>query len=301
MRVFRLFLFLLILAPEWLSAQSFYAVRRERNLILTAGSGTAHYFGDMVDPGEWGKTRFNIVVGSEFYLTNRISARAELTYFRLAGNDNAANDDRVERNLSFFSGNLELSAAGTISLMRMGQRYYQRPKLNLYAFAGVGLLYTNPRALTPDGDKVSLQPLRTEGIRYSRVQPVIPYGIGLKYLPHPFYNIILEFGYRTTFTDYLDDISSTRYLDINDPSIEWTSELARTMSDRRRERDPNYPIRPNLGKRGNPDNNDGYLLINVKVQYYWPHEIGYYTRHRKLFNRIQRGGTGGKPARKNTN
>ena len=105
MRIFQVFLLVLIFIPDWLSAQSYYAVRRERNLILTAGSGIANYFGDMVDPGEWGKTRYNIVVGGEFYLNQRVSVRSELAYFRLAGNDDIANDDRVERNLSFFSGN----------------------------------------------------------------------------------------------------------------------------------------------------------------------------------------------------
>lgn len=285
MRVLFAFLLLIIVTPEWLNAQSFYAVRRERNLILTAGSGMANYFGEMVNPKDIGKTRYNIVIGAEYYLNQRISGRAEFTYFRLAGNDDLADDDRVERNLSFFSGNLEFSAVGTVSIMRMGKRFYQRPRLNLYGFAGVGLLYTNPKAKRANGEKVALQPLQTEGILYSRIQPVIPYGLGLKYVPHPFYNVILEMGYRTTFTDYLDDVSSTRYP--VDPSI-LKSDLSREMSDRRRERDPNYPIKPNLGKRGNPSDNDGYLLINIKVQYYWPYEIGYYSRQRKVFNRNYR-------------
>ncbi len=296
MRVFRVFLFLLLFLPEWLDAQSFYAVRRERNLILTVGSGSANYFGDLVNPGEWGRTRYNILVGAEFYFTPRVSARTELTYFRLAGDDSKADDDRVERNLSFFSGNLEFTLGGTVSLFKMGQRYYQRPRVNVYGFAGIGLLYTNPKAEHKDGEKVALKPLQTELVNYSRIQPVIPYGIGVKFVPHPFYNIIVEFGYRTTFTDYLDDVSSTRYVD----ETLLKSQLAIDMADRRRERDPTYPVRPGLGKRGNPDNNDGYMLLNVKVQFYWPEEIGYNWRHRTLFNRIQRGTTG-KPVRKGTN
>ena len=297
MRVLFVFIVLLLLLPERADSQSFYAVRRERNLIVTAGSGIANYFGDMVDPGDWGKTRYNIVVGAEYYLNQRISVRSELAYFRLAGNDNIANDDRVERNLSFFSGNMELSAAGTISIKKMGKRFYQRPRLNLYGFAGVALLYTNPKAERQNGEKVALKNLKTENYNYSRFQPVFPLGLGIKYTPHPLYNIILEGGYRYTFTDYLDDVSSTRYVD---PTL-LKSDLSREMADRRKERDPNYPTNPGVGKRGNPDNNDGYLLINLKVQYYWPKEIGYYTRHRKTFNRIHRGGGKGKPARKPTN
>lgn len=98
----------------------------------------------------------------------------------------------------------------------------------------------------------------------------------------PFLNIIIEGGYRLTFTDYLDDVSSERYP--NDPSI-LKSDLSREMSDRRRERDPSYPIQPGLGKRGNPDNNDGYFLMNVKVQYYLPTEIFSKNNQRKLYNK----------------
>lgn len=296
MKVFRIILLVLALMPEWAAAQSFYSVRRERNLILTGGIGTTNYFGDLVNPGTWGKTRYDIVVGAEYYLGRRISVRSELAYFRLTGNDAQADDDRVERNLSFFSGNLELSATGTVSLLKMRERYYQRPKLNLYGFGGIGLLYMNPRAENQDGEKITLKPLMTENVDYARIQPVIPLGLGIKYMPHPFYNVIVEAGYRFTFTDYLDDVSSTRYVD---PTL-LSSDLSREMADRRRERDPNYPVRPGLGKRGNPSNNDGYLMINLKVQYYWPYELAYYARHRKVYNKIQRGKTT-RPVKKSIN
>jgi hypothetical protein len=267
------------LLPGLATSQSFYAIRRERSLIATIGTGTANYFGEMVNPKEYGKTRYNIVVGAEYYFTNRISGRAELTYFRIAGDDALADDDRVERNLSFFSGNIELSAVGTISLFPMGQRFYQRPKFNVFAFAGVGLLYMNPRAERQNGEKVALQPLQTEGTKYSRFQPVIPYGLGVKYMVDPFFNVVVEGGYRMTFTDHLDDVSIERYPD----PASLKSDLSREMSDRRRERDPDYPILPGLGKRGNPENNDGYFLLNVKVQYYLPYE--FLQSQRKLYNR----------------
>jgi hypothetical protein len=298
MNVLRLLLlFFLISITELATAQSYYAVRRERNLILTAGLGSANYYGDLVNPGEWGTVRYNLMFGGEFFLNQRVSVRAELAYFRLAGDDSKADDDRVERNLSFFSGNMELSATGTVSLLKMGKRFYQRPRLNLYGFGGVGMLYMNPRAERQNGDNVTLRPLLTENREYARVQPVIPFGLGIKYVPHPYYNIIVEGGYRLSFTDYIDDVSSTRYVD---PAL-LSSDLSREMADRRRERDPNYPVRPGLGKRGNPDNNDGYLLLQVKVQYYWPYEVGYQARHRKAFNRINRGGQGKGRARKPTN
>src|SRR5690242_5706298 len=63
--------FLLLLLAQSVDAQSFYAVRRERNLIATVGTGVANYFGELVNPGEIGKTRYNLIVGAEYYLTKR--------------------------------------------------------------------------------------------------------------------------------------------------------------------------------------------------------------------------------------
>jgi hypothetical protein len=287
-----LFILVFAVVANWADAQSFYSLRKDRSLIATLGTGTANYFGDLVNPGTLGKIRYNIVAGVEYYFHPRISARAELAYFRLSGNDALANDDRIERNLSFFSNNIELSTTATINLFENGQRYYQRPSINIYGFTGLGLLYTNPRATRQNGENVSLRPLMTENVEYSRLQPVIPYGIGIKIAPHPLYNIVLEAGYRLTFTDYLDDVSSSRYVD---PSL-LMSDLSREMADRRRERDPDYPIAPGVGRRGNPDNNDGYLLLNFKIQYFLPADLEAQYRHKKVYKRVQKGRA--KPTRK---
>jgi hypothetical protein len=262
-------LLLLLIFTHESDAQSFFNMRRERNLMVNLGSGTANYWGDLVNPNTLGKVRYNIVAGAEYYPTGRISIRPEFTFFRLVGDDAVADDDRVERNLSFFSNNWELSAVGTISLFHRGKFFYERPGFNVYAFAGLGLLYMNPKAVRENGEKVALQPLQTEGIHYSRFQPVIPYGLGVKLRVSMFFNVIIEGGTRLLFTDYLDDVSSERYVD---PTL-LNSDLAREMADRRRERDPNYPIGPNVGKRGNPDNNDGYFIMNIKVQYFLPPEF----------------------------
>jgi hypothetical protein len=261
------------------SAQSFYALRRDRNFLVSVGSGTANYYGEMVNPGEFGTLRPNVAVGAEYYLSNRISARAELTWFQLSGNDADADDDRVERNLSFRANCLELSALGAINLTPMGLRFYQRSALNFHAFAGIGLLYFNPKAKY-QGEWHALQPLETENKKYSRFQPVIPAGIGARIKLDPFFNILIEGGYRFTFTDYLDDASSTRYVDVD--LLNNQSNLARALSDRRVEIDT-QPSRPTeVGKRGNPDENDGYFIANITLQYYIPKMM--FTNYNKLYN-----------------
>lgn len=261
------------------SSQSFYALRRDRNFLVSIGSGTANYYGEMVNPGEFGTLKPNVAIGAEYYLTNRISARAELTWFQLSGDDAKADDDRVERNLSFRSNCLELSALGAINLTPMGLRFYQRSKLNFHAFAGAGLLFHNPKAFY-QGEWHALQPLQTENKKYSRFQFVIPAGLGARIKLDPFFNILVEAGYRFTFTDYLDDASRTRYVAVNELKV--NTDLAKALSDRRVEIDT-QPSRPSeVGKRGNPEKNDGYFLTNITLQYYLPKMM--FTNYNKLYN-----------------
>ncbi len=274
MRYQGLFIFIsgiFLISEGW--AQAFYAVRRDHDLIVSFGTGTSTYFGELQNPGDVidAKPSFNVgaqVFFAHNFLGNRLSARTELTYFRLQGTDATADDDRVERNLSFFSNNMELNAVGLFHLFPQDKKFYKRSFLNIYAMAGTGLLYTNPKT-EYQGQTIKLQPLETEGIKYSRFQFVIPYGIGIRFRQGVLYNIALEAGWRKTFTDYLDDASSVRY---PDPLI-LKGDLSRALSDRRRERDPNYPIKPGLGRRGNPDNKDSYMLISLKLEYFLPIDL----------------------------
>jgi hypothetical protein len=267
------------LLPVFAEAQSFYAIRKNRNLLVGLGSGTAHYYGELVNPGEFGTLKPNIAINGEYYLTNRISTRATLTWFQIAGNDADANDDRQERNLSFISSNVELAFTGVINLVPVGTRFYQRSKLNLYAFAGIGLLYFNPKA-EYQGKKYALQPLQTEGEKYSRLTPIIPFGLGARIKIDPFFNILIEGGHRLTFTDHLDDISVKRYPE----AATLKNDLARALSDRRVEigTQPSRPTK--VGVRGNPEKNDSYFIGSITLQYYLPKEI-FNGNNRKLYNK----------------
>lgn len=279
MKTFVIYLFILVTAiPLIGNSQSFYALRKDRNFLVSLGSGTANYYGEMVNPGEYGVLKPNIAAGAEYYVTRRISIRAELTWFQLSGDDAKADDDRKERNLSFTSNNIELALLGAINLSPMGLRFYQRSTLNFHAFAGIGGLYFNPKAEF-QGEMVALQPLQTENVKYSRLVPVIPVGLGARIKLNPFFNILVEAGYRYTFTDYLDDASSTRYPD----GALLQSDLARALSDRRVEIDtqPNSPT--TMGKRGNPAKNDGYFITNITLQYYIP-KMMFLSMHNKLYN-----------------
>lgn len=247
---------------------SYFDLTKDRNLMLNIGGGTANYFGDFVNPGTMGIIRPSINVEAEYYWTDLISLRAELGWFQLAGKDSDADDDRWERNLRFKSNALELNTTAAIHLFPQNSTFYPRPKFNPYLFAGMGIMWNNPKT-DYNGEMVALQPLRTEDIKYNRIQFVVPTGIGFKVQITPYWNLIAQGGMRWTFTDHLDDVSRERYPN----PIVLTSDLARILSDRRGEigTKPSDPL--NVGKRGNPDEKDHYLILNLKAQYYLPVEI----------------------------
>ncbi|HCW07642.1 MAG TPA: hypothetical protein DGG95_09805 [Cytophagales bacterium] len=259
-RFLKLIVFFIVALPLFAKAQSFYPVTNERKYILTGGTGSATYYGELSNPGTVIKYQPNLNVGIMKYFNENIWARAEMNWFMLQGSDVNANETgRKLRAMSFHSSCEELSVVGGINLYGTGRTYIRRPTINIYAFGGIGLLHFNPKA-DYKGKSYALEPLHTEGVSYSRVVPVIPYGLGFRLKTSPNVNIVIEAGYRKTFTDYLDDVS-TKYI-----------ATSSSFSDAQ-----NFFINPNPSngfqagsKRGDPSHTDSYFLLNAKVEYYLP-------------------------------
>ncbi|MBS1680077.1 MAG: outer membrane beta-barrel protein [Bacteroidetes bacterium] len=255
-RIISVFLFTI---PSLLQGQSFFSVRQDRSLILTAGTGTCTYLGDLTNPGTIIKLQPNFNVGLQLFVSPRVSVRTELNWFVMQGSDNIASEaSRKLRGLSFHSSCFEISATGEVNLFANGNRYYRRPTFNVYGFAGVGVLYFNPKA-DYNGQSYSLEPMHTEGVSYSRVVPVIPFGLGVRLKMTPNLNLAIEGGLRKTFTDYLDDVSNRYVATSSDPIVAHFQ-------------NPNSAVnnfKPG-SKRGSPDYKDAYFLLNAKIEYYLP-------------------------------
>ncbi len=131
-------------------------------------------------------------------------------------------DDAKARNLSFVSPISEVSAQLELNFMRLYNIEGKNP-FAPYVFAGIGIFSFNPQAKASDGKWYDLQMLGTEGQglnqpgydkeRYSLIGLSIPFGLGVKYNFLTYYSIGLEWGMRMTFTDYLDDVSTTYIAD----------------------------------------------------------------------------------------
>src|SRR5690606_21207736 len=141
--------------------------RRERSIIGSVGFGTSTYFGELANPGDYLDTKPSVNIGLQYFFTNRISLRSELTWFQLHGDDAKADDTgRRNRNLSFTASTWEFNATGSISFASMGTRYHQRPRINVYGYAGVSEPSSNPKPYL-NAKKHELQRRETEGVEYN--------------------------------------------------------------------------------------------------------------------------------------
>jgi hypothetical protein len=240
--------------------------------------GFSHYMGDLQ------RYQFEILevnraegLYGRYNFSNLFSLKAQFYHGVISGNDaNFTNDPgMLERNLSFRSNVYELSLQGEVSLLRMGRKkrhwnkYLQKYLASAYLFGGVGGFYFNPKAKY-QGEWHELQPLGTEGQglpghdeKYNRLQVCLPFGFGLKLQPTDRATIGLEFGFRKTFTDYLDDVSSN-YPNLNE--LGEHNPIAASLSYRGGEVS-DLPKNPSGTARGSVKFMDMYFFGGITVGY----------------------------------
>ena len=252
----------------WLGISNFLGELGGANQIGT------NYFRDL----EWSLTRMAASVGLRYKLSNYFALKSHLTYGRITGDDKLTTEYfRNYRNLNFFSDIYEFNVnfEGAFQQEQVGHRYRLRKvrgmkgyELYTYAFVGVGVFYFDPKT-TYKGTTIRLQPLGTEGQglipsrnRYSLVQLCIPVGIGFKYTIDRTWGVGLELGIRKTFTDYIDDVSTT-YFDFNNyPNA---NQDAAALSDRSNQSDP--VVTTPGEQRGDPRDKDSYMFGIFSINY----------------------------------
>jgi len=233
---------------------------------------------------ELGMTRLAMSYGIRYKLTEVVALKSTFTYARVKGDDKLTKEfSRSNRNLSFRSPIVELAFQIEPSIIRerVGHKYRLKGvkgkkgfAVNTYPFIGIAVFYFNPKAKY-EGKLYSLQPLSTEGQgffltrkKYSRIQIAIPYGIGFKYGYKRNWSFGFELGIRKTFTDYIDDVSTT-YISPKYFAIELDSEqaaIATALADRS---DGSEPSKTFAGQqRGDPKDKDSYAFamfsLNLK-------------------------------------
>lgn len=253
--------------------------------------GSTLFFGDLGGANAIGRPLFfdlerSLIrpVGTAFYhyqYSRRLAFRLQGCYTAIGGDDKLITPTalyapewfRWYRNLNFQSKLWEVSGQMELYVTRYmpgSMRWRTGP----YLVGGAGMFHINPKALY-NGTLVELQPLRTEGQGfpgtgrkvYSLYQPTVLIGAGIRYNVTTDFTIGFEYVDRKTFTDYMDDVSTT-YVSksdfdnffANDPA---TAALAYELSVRSDEIDPDgvyARITAPGQQRGDPKELDHYIF-----------------------------------------
>jgi len=245
---------------------------------IGVGLGPTAYNGDLsVHTGKdiFGNMGYNATVFGKYYLSPFVNIGLSLSHGKISGNDRYAEDEILRRrNLSFRSDITELAFRVEFNVTRF-EPYNFRSPASPYLFVGFGAFRFDPKT-EYEGRTVSLQPLGTEGQGlenfmergepYRLTEMVIPFGIGFKYALSEVLTLGLEFGYRHTFTDYLDDVSGNYFP--YSILLEERGQTAAALSDRQWEL-VNTPPQDRSDARGSRDGNDGYIFAVFTVSYHF--------------------------------
>ena len=161
-----------------------------------------------------------------YFLTMSSAFSYGFTFGTITGDDQLTNQvHRRNRNIHFKSPVAEFAARYELHFLNESPGHLYKFKgikgfgakgYGAYVFGGIAGYYFNPKAKY-NGSWVRLQPLGTEGQGlngtdfYSLYQLSVPLGAGFRYRISRMVRIGVEVGWRKTFTDYLDDVSTTYY------------------------------------------------------------------------------------------
>jgi hypothetical protein len=220
--------------------------------------GLSYYLGDL-NPGIHflaSKPAYGVV--ARVNLDSRWVVKASAYRGRIMGDDSIGRTNLL-RGLEFESKITDISLEAEFNFFPFitGSR---RNVVTPFIFGGIGMVIFDPMA-----DGVSLREAGTEGQNvgfngrkpYSRAAFSLPFGLGVKYSINKRLCLSAEWGMRKSYTDYLDDVSRTYYLDNNQINPANSEELLS---------DPTMKHNK-LQERGNPTTDDWYCFTGISLTY----------------------------------
>ncbi|MCX6283347.1 MAG: DUF6089 family protein [Bacteroidetes bacterium] len=238
----------------WLYGSSLSAQSLEAGLY----GGGCYYLGDL-NPGKH-FMNYNIAYGvlARYVIDDRWAVKLSVSQGKLLGSSSQSKF-MPERDLSFTDLVTDFSAVAEFNFFDfyVGSR---KNWITPYIYAGFSFFMFNPKS-----GGVDLQSIGTEGQNagyegrtpYKKYSFGIPFGLGVKISLARRLGLAVFWEMHKTFTDYIDDVSKTYYLEgssinKNDPS--------QVLSD------PTMSYSPGM-QRGNSRNNDWYSFSGVTLTY----------------------------------
>jgi hypothetical protein len=258
-----LFLFTLLLITAGSSAQE-----RRGTIGVGVSAGAMNYQGDLDDNFTLVFTRPAFGAHAIMLLFERLHFRLAVLHGTIAANDvQASFTNNGSRRLNFYSDINEVGIHFMYSFNNRKRGFSKRNFAVPYVFAGVSYFQFAPKRKV-NGVEYDLQSIGTEGQYltgpypepYKLQQFSVPLGIGFKIRISDNFDVGAETGFRKTFTDYLDDVS-TKYPD-KAQLLSQEGQMALYLSD------SSNDGRPSFSNRGNSKNNDWYVYTNIHITYY---------------------------------
>ncbi len=230
-----------------------------------------------------------VQIGYLYRFSKFFAWRSSFDYIWLSGNDKWTKElFRSNRNLNFRTPTYGLSSSIVFLHDFVQKKRYtgvHRLKSNIrkgfremvytpYIQVGIGGMYFNSKGKY-DGEWHALKPLCTEGQtlvptrkKYSSVQFTVPLGVGFRIKVAKAWEVGLEYSQWITFTDYIDDCSTT-YFDEN-ALLQSKGQLAVDMANPAIDDAPEMPLYPSTRpgqQRGDPRDNDHMIGLFFTVCY----------------------------------
>lgn len=276
--------------------------RSQYSMDFGISAGISTYVGEIGNAGSDGfkpfflyvePSKMNAALGGfyRYNFTRNIGAKVSFNWVRIAGADSLSTEPtRIARNLSFRTDILEVSVAGEYSFLAINDLSRKaRIDFSANVYAGVGYMLYYPKAEL-DGQWYSLRPLMTEGTEneYGTGSLIVPLGVGANFTFSKRTRFGIDFGYRFTFTDYLDDVSTDYAYDTELPFVE-SKAFANRSAEAFERGNPDLPppgFYVSGSRRGNPDTMDGYFLMQLQLSYVLDLGNNFYrSRYNSIINR----------------
>lgn len=226
---------------------------------IGATAGVANYIGDLAPTPVLKETKGAGGVFARINLSPTWAWTNSLMFAEVSGNDQNFSFNSA-RNLNFKSSITEVASVFEFNYLKYGVGVLDN-SFTSYLFLGFAFFGFDPIGYY-NGQYYELRNFQTEGPSntYQPYSFAIPFGMGLKWRINRNYSFECQFGFRKTYTDYLDDVSKTY------PNMQEGSVVA-MLSDPSILINGGKFVNKNGYKRGNSDFNDWYMIAGVSLSY----------------------------------
>lgn len=263
--------FVLVISVFFLAASMQGQSKWDKSQEIGVSAGSSYYLGDINPRQHFGGVLhpgFGLVYRNN--LTKRLSIKGSIQQIQFEAHDADSDDPwQVNRNLHFRNTIIEGSIQAELSFFpyQIGNPDFP---FSPYFFGGLAIFKMTPAA-EYNGTWYELQPLGTEGQgtsegdeKYAVNGIAIPFGAGIRANIVGSLAVSLEWGMRKTYTDYLDDVS-TSYAS---PAVieEENGELAAILADRSLEQEGIGESNAGM-QRGERTRNDWYNVFQLMITF----------------------------------